>query len=57
MIHIGGVLSNALTGIAYNATQDSIRITGTLTYTSTNGLAGQLCANNATAFIEASAEL
>jgi hypothetical protein len=56
-VHVQGVLNNQASSLSYSSTQDSMKLNIIFTYASTAGFAGQLCAYNATAFIEASAEL
>jgi len=56
--HIGGVTNGALNSISFNQSAvDGVRLTGGWTYAGTNGLSGQIAANNATAYIGFSSEL
>lgn len=57
-IHTGGVATSTISSIgASQATVDGARLSGASNYASTSGFGGQLCAYNATAFLEFSAEL
>lgn len=57
-IHTGGVATSTISSIgASQATVDGARLGGASNYASTSGFGGQLCAYNATAFLEFSAEL
>jgi hypothetical protein len=56
--HIGGVTNTALGSITFNQSAvDGVRVAGGWVYAGTNGLAGQIAAYNATAYIGFSSEL
>jgi hypothetical protein len=56
--HIGGVTNTALSSISFvQSAVDGVRLTGGWTYAGTNGLSGQVAANNATAYIGFNSEL
>lgn len=56
--HIGGITNTALNSISFSQSAvDGVRLTGGWTYAGTNGLSGQVAANNATAYIGFSSEL